>query len=122
METSPHMWRKRSTDIDRLAELRNISTYVEKTEDGKFYTLDGKKHLHICGENLLMMLMPRPVVETSPHMWRKLRIHAVTKLSERNISTYVEKTTATFALFVNRQKHLHICGENVSGSMASGRV
>lgn len=51
METSPHMWRKRSTDIDRLAELRNISTYVEKTFAGELVQRKREKHLHICGEN-----------------------------------------------------------------------
>ena len=53
--------------------------------------------------------------ETSPHAWRKLAIRVQSMDPERNISTYVEKTLPHLLQHADKQKHLHIRGENIQG-------
>ena len=107
------MWRKPETDIPEDFKEGNTSTYVEKTDkvEGVDYSLE--KHLHVCGENPVLVTPCNTLPETPPRMWRKQFEREVKALREGNTSTYVEKTVKIGVLFFHDQKHLHVCGENL---------
>ena len=111
-ETSPHAWRK--LILIRLIEVfvRNISTCVEKTYQGRAQLKTGQKHLHMRGENDKFNRPHYHCLETSPHAWRKRPLVWTEKYHLRNISTCVEKTPAFWGIASSAQKHLHMRGEN----------
>ena len=53
METPPRMWRKPKIPRVNVRRSGNTSTYVEKTLGIKTASDFLRKHLHVCGENLV---------------------------------------------------------------------
>ena len=73
-ETPPRMWRKLLLMLVCNVQNRNTSTYVEKTDLLASEQSASKKHLHVCGENLIELSMTVTPTETPPRMWRKLSL------------------------------------------------
>ena len=71
LETPPRMWRKRRQLDEITAPLGNTSTYVEKTVLTGTFKRPRAKHLHVCGENFSIRVIPFTTGETPPRMWRK---------------------------------------------------
>ena len=92
--------------------MRNTSTCVEKTRFQELTVNIRRKHLHVCGENLLRRLSCAELYETPPRVWRKLRHSAQRDAHAGNTSTCVEKTFFRFWRARRLEKHLHVCGEN----------
>ena len=55
IETPPHTWRKFRNSNNTLNRGRNTSTYVEKIDLDRLAKYVDEKHLHIRGENVLIM-------------------------------------------------------------------
>ena len=106
------MWRKLLRNWVQDSLLGNTSTYVEKTVWCKKHPKRNGKHLHVCGENLRPLPLKYPLMETPPRMWRKPAASFSPNRSDRNTSTYVEKTAHQHSISSMEQKHLHVCGEN----------
>ena len=111
-ETPPRVWRKHRPPHLLHLLAGNTSTCVEKTFYTFFKTTDSKKHLHVCGENTVILFIGCHSMETPPRVWRKLCDNLTRRISSRNTSTCVEKTHSATCWLSVRQKHLHVCGEN----------
>ena len=71
-------------------------------------------HLHIRGENSVLVLLAGTLVGSPPHTWRKRYTTDEISLIFRITSTYVEKTFLFCKFLARLQDHLHIRGENRS--------
>ncbi len=78
-------------------------------------TPGSEKHLHMRGENPTYLVRRCRPAETPPHAWRKPSPTLRTRLTTRNTSTCVEKTTRSSLSRSGGQKHLHMRGENPCG-------
>ena len=72
----------------------------------------GKKHPHVCGENVLPLYTVPAVPETPPRMWGERNSPALPTLLHRNTPTYVGRTRKLYFENWNQRKHPHVCGEN----------
>ena len=117
-ETPPRMWRKPSSTHKRAFLFGSTSTYVEKTAFWYAKAMIFWKHLHVCGENFILLLGSIADPETPPRMWRKLVFTEDPKIVDGNTSTYVEKTHSRIWRLSVTQKHLHVCGENLNSPRA----
>ena len=108
----PHTWRKRLETSVYFDNYRITSTYVEKTICFIILTTPSEDHLHIRGENSVLVLLSGTLVGSPPHTWRKLCKSFIACITARITSTYVEKTTACKLEHQVLQDHLHIRGEN----------
>ena len=88
----PHTWRKRTLENVGFNKGRITSTYVEKTPHQKCMERFGEDHLHIRGENSLLIFYKLYNGGSPPHTWRKPIDDSTVNLSSRITSTYVEKT------------------------------
>ena len=92
---------------------RITSTYVEKTRFYRHLLTLVWDHLHIRGENQMILINVRVQLGSPPHTWRKLAHFHPTTSFTRITSTYVEKTYVLPSSTSALQDHLHIRGENV---------
>ena len=96
---------------------RNTSTYVEKTiRSSRWLHLRGK-HLHVRGEDAGFRLAEKPDRETPPRTWRRHKPFRSMSFDTRNTSTYVEKTEQKSRTCANKEKHLHVRGEDLEKSL-----
>ena len=88
----PHTWRKQ--DFQSWINLEDgiTSTYVEKTHSKLALSSRLQDHLHIRGENELLVDYLIDYSGSPPHTWRKPKNYVVSGVFARITSTYVEKT------------------------------
>ena len=108
----PHTWRKLGAYQSIDWNDRITSTYVEKTICFIILTTPSEDHLHIRGENSVLVLLAGTLVGSPPHTWRKRYTTDEISLIFRITSTYVEKTFLFCKFLARLQDHLHIRGEN----------
>ena len=113
----PHTWRKRLETSVYFDNYRITSTYVEKTICFIILTTPSEDHLHIRGENSVLVLLAGTLVGSPPHTWRKRYTTDEISLIFRITSTYVEKTFLFCKFLARLQDHLHIRGENESSGV-----
>ena len=90
----------------------NTSTDVEKTLLRHLSCEPPWKHLHGRGEDFVMIWPLSVSPETPPRTWRRLDKNGAQVTLERNTSTDVEKTCASFRVLNPSWKHLHGRGED----------
>ena len=113
----PHTWRKLGAYQSIDWNDRITSTYVEKTICFIILTTPSEDHLHIRGENSVLVLLAGTLVGSPPHTWRKRYTTDEISLIFRITSTYVEKTFLFCKFLARLQDHLHIRGENESSGV-----
>ena len=91
---------------------RITSTYVEKTYFLTLLPYLAKDHLHIRGENRLLVQVLLCGVGSPPHTWRKQIFLRICDCDYGITSTYVEKTLNCQVRHLEQWDHLHIRGEN----------
>ena len=110
--SSPRMRGK--LEIIRLLSKRSrlIPAYAGKTVD--FAHLSGARGAHprVCGENLVVWLVPKIAVGSSPRMRGKLLAHEKRPLPPRLIPAYAGKTSRGLLLDRVDPAHPRVCGEN----------
>ena len=92
METPPRAWRRLSKFAGNLFIQRNTSTCVEKTQFHYQMPCNFQKHLHVRGEDSWSRPYLTAGTETPPRTWRRLHVICFVSITDRNTSTYVEKT------------------------------
>ena len=70
------------------------------------------KHLHVRGEDFSKKYLGYELEETPPRTWRRPTTIRRPDLRLRNTSTYVEKTEQKSRTCANKEKHLHVRGED----------
>ena len=113
----PHTWRKLGAYQSIDWNDRITSTYVEKTICFIILTTPSEDHLHIRGENSVLVLLAGTLVGSPPHTWRKRYTTDEISLIFRITSTYVEKTFLFCKFLARLQDHLHIRGEDESSGV-----
>ncbi len=112
-ETPPRTWRRLEHPLSSPCNVRNTSTYVEKTVIHDIRFSRSRKHLHIRGEDLMRCISFKTPEETPPRTWRRLIYKLYILLLDRNTSTYVEKTCNASKVLSHLKKHLHVRGEDL---------
>ena len=109
--SSPLTWRIQLCVYFVPVFTRIISTYVENTSYVNLSNLSIKDHLHLRGEYLDTLRVPRSILGSSPLTWRIQELGFALILNDRIISTYVENTSTPFSIVAASKDHLHLRGE-----------
>ena len=110
--TSPRMRRKLAETAADWAVEREISRYVEKTFAINPWHNYHRRHLHIRGENLHIVIQLPTESGTSPHTRRKQPPKNGATHILGDISAYAEKTEPFTNYLYLMREHLRVCGEN----------
>ena len=110
----PHTWRKLVFDSELSLKVRITSTYVEKIIISSNNLRMFEDHLHIRGENKLILLQELRSLGSPPHTWRKSLAGGIMIGLVGITSTYVEKINFKLLFTSQHEDHLHIRGENGS--------
>ena len=114
-ETPPRTWRRPKPREELQREVRNTSTYVEKTQSLAGHCTECQKHLHVRGEDFSEFAKKLLSEETPPRTWRRQTKSVLSNRPCRNTSTYVEKTAKAANQSKLKWKHLHVRGEDKHG-------
>ena len=109
---SPLTRRKCVFHLDIVLNVRNTSTYAEKTGPAFFLLEFSQKHLRAHEENRMEASEKRSDKETPPRTRRKLKNARARTARIGNTSAYAEKTGRNFQGSGMTKKHLRLRGEN----------
>ena len=90
-ETPPRAWRRLKLSTPNISSHGNTSTCVEKIMIPELTEIEGKKHLHVRGEDHSYRTFLSFLLETPPRAWRRSGAGGAPSAGVRNTSTCVEK-------------------------------
>ena len=110
--TPPRVWGKLGMLKASFESLRYTPTCVGKTALCSRWSPQCPVHPHVCGENLLLLLVLMALIGTPPRVWGK-RIGGSTYYPlGRYTPTCVGKTVEVITRNSEHKVHPHVCGEN----------